>query len=118
MYELRKSLCFESAHRLPHMPEGHKCRRLHGHSFRATLILRGETQPNGLVIDYGDISEAASPVIKMLDHQFLNEVPGLENPTSEVLAKWIFERLQMSLPGLYQVIVSETCTTECRYPIR
>ena len=118
-YELRKTLNFESAHRLPHVPTGHKCGRLHGHSFQVTLIVRGPLDAKtGWVMDYTDIKNAAQPMIDQLDHNYLNDIKGLENPTSEVLAKWIFDHLQPKLKGLYQVIVSETCTTESRYPTR
>jgi queuosine biosynthesis protein QueD len=117
-FELRKSFTFESAHRLPHVPEGHKCGRLHGHSFKATLIVRGPLAPKlDWVLDYSEIKTAAKPLFEQLDHNYLNEIPGLENPTSEVLCKWIYQKLKPSLPYLHQVIVSETCTTECLFPV-
>lgn len=119
MFELRKSLTFEAAHRLPGMPAGHKCARLHGHSFKATLVVRGDVNPEtGVVIDYAVIKELAKPIIDGLDHQYLNEIEGLANPSSEVLAKWIYDRLANKIPGLWQVIVAETCTSECLYPAR
>lgn len=118
-YELRKTLSFEAAHRLPFVPKGHKCGRLHGHSFQVTLIVRGPLgKKTGWVMDYTDIKEAAEPIMAQLDHNYLNDIKGLENPTSEVLARWIFDSLKSKIKGLYQVIVAETCTTECRYPIR
>jgi len=118
LYQLRKTLSFEAAHRLPKVPAGHKCGRLHGHSFRITLILEGRLQPElGWVLDYTDIKSAASPTLEQLDHHYLNDIPGLENPTSEVLARWIYDQIKPRLAGLAQVIVAETCTTECRYPI-
>ena len=117
MFELRKSFTFESAHRLPLMPEGHKCGRLHGHSFKVTVVVRGELNDSGLVMDYADIKTIAKSTIDQLDHQYLNEIPGLENPSSEVLARWIHGRLKFLIPQLYQVIISETCTSECTYPV-
>ena len=114
--ELRKSFQFEAAHLLPHLPEGHKCRRLHGHSFRAEIVVAGPLDPRlGWVTDYADISEAFDPLWKQLDHRYLNEVPGLENPTSEILALWIWERLKPNLPQLVEVVVAETCTARCVY---
>jgi 6-pyruvoyltetrahydropterin/6-carboxytetrahydropterin synthase len=113
---LSKQFHFEAAHDLPTFPEGHKCRRLHGHSFRFDVIVEGEVDPaKGYLIDYGDISKAADPLIKRLDHYYLNEIEGLGNPTSEVLAKWIYGRLKASLPQMTAIIVYETCTSSCEY---
>lgn len=118
-FEVLKTLTFEAAHRLPGVPAGHKCGRLHGHSFSATFVVRGPLHPEiGWVIDYGDIKAAVEPLVAELDHNYLNEVPGLENPTSEILARWLFERASVKVPGLYQVRVAETCTTESRFPVR
>lgn len=117
LVELRKTLTFEAAHFLPHVPKGHKCGRLHGHSFSMTLVLRGEIDSKtGWLIDYADIKAAAKPVIDRLDHYYLNDIPGLENPTSEVIARWSYQQLKPSLPTLAQVVIGETCTTECHYP--
>ncbi len=114
--KLIKTFGFEAAHDLPTFPPGHKCRRLHGHSFRFDVIVEGEVDPaRGYLIDYGDIKAAAEPLVKRLDHYHLNEIEGLENPTSENLAKWIWEGLESSLPDLAAVIVHETCTTACEY---
>jgi 6-pyruvoyltetrahydropterin/6-carboxytetrahydropterin synthase len=113
---LSKQFRFEAAHFLPTFPEGHKCRRLHGHSFRFDVIVEGEVDPaKGFLIDYGDISAAAKPIVDRLDHFHLNAVEGLENPTSEVIAVWIYDRLKPSLPLLSQIIVYETCTSRCEY---
>jgi 6-pyruvoyltetrahydropterin/6-carboxytetrahydropterin synthase len=113
---LRKSFHFEAAHDLPTFPEGHKCRRLHGHSFRFDVVVEGEVDPQkGYLIDYGDIKAAAQPLVKQLDHYYLNEIEGLENPTSENIARWIWERLRPGLPMLHSVVVHETCTTTCEY---
>lgn len=117
IFELRKSVTIESAHRLPLLPPEHKCARLHGHSFKITLVVRGPLNPQtGWVIDYADLKKAAEPVVAALDHRYLNEVPGLENPTSEVLAQWVYNKIKPSLPLLFTVIIGETCTTECTYP--
>ncbi|OFZ16222.1 MAG: 6-carboxytetrahydropterin synthase QueD [Bdellovibrionales bacterium RBG_16_40_8] len=103
---------------LPNVPPGHKCGRLHGHSYKMTLIVRGPLlKHEGWIMDFSDIKLLAKPVIDKLDHRYLNEIPGLENPTAEVLARWIYENLQVSITGLYQVIINETCTAQCRYPV-
>lgn len=114
--EIFRDFSFESAHRLPHVPEGHKCARLHGHSFHVRLTVSGELDPRlGWVMDFADISRAFSPLHDMLDHRLLNDIQGLENPTSEVLARWIWDRLQPGLPQLTSVEVRETCTSGCVY---
>jgi 6-pyruvoyltetrahydropterin/6-carboxytetrahydropterin synthase len=112
--ELRKTFQFEAAHLLPRLPESHKCRRLHGHSFQVEVAVAGTCDPNlGWLIDYADISEAFRPLWEQLDHRYLNEVPGLDNPTSENIAIWIWERLRPKLPLLIEVVVAETCTARC-----
>ena len=114
--ELIKSFTFESAHRLPKTPEGHKCRRLHGHSFKVDVEVEGEVDEEaGWLIDYGDIKAAFQPLWRELDHHYLNEIEGLENPTSENLARWIWVRLKPQLPLLSRVVVHETCTSRCAY---
>lgn len=116
MMEIYKEFVFEAAHRLPHVPEGHKCRRLHGHSFRVEIHVRGEVDPVlGWVRDFADLKEAFEPLYRQLDHRHLNEIDGLENPTSENLAVWIWQRLAPRLPGLSQVVIRETCTSGCIY---
>jgi len=107
---------FESAHRLPRVPEGHKCARLHGHSFKVEVAVRGSVdEQTGWFIDYGDLDELWRPIGEQLDHHYLNEIPGLENPTSEVLAAWLWRRLSPALPGLARVTVHETCDARCDY---
>ena len=114
--EVFKEFIFEAAHRLPHVPEGHKCGRLHGHSFRAELHVRGEVDPHtGWFIDFADIKAAFRPYYAMLDHNYLNDIEGLENPMSENLARWIWERIKPEIPGLCRVVVRETCTCGCVY---
>ncbi|MBL9147497.1 MAG: 6-carboxytetrahydropterin synthase QueD [Phycisphaerae bacterium] len=116
MLRLIKSFSFEAAHFLPTFPEGHKCRRLHGHSFRVDVVVEGELDvAKGYLIDYGDIKKFTEPIEKELDHYCLNDIKGLENPTSEMIAKWIYDRLKPSLPILAQVVVHETCTSRCEY---
>ena len=86
----------EAAHRLPHVPEGHKCARLHGHSFRVEIHVSGEPDPQlGWVMDFADLKTAFQPLYDQLDHHYLNDIEGLENPTSEMLARWIWKRLEI-----------------------
>jgi len=109
--ELRKTFQFEAAHLLPHLPKTHKCRRLHGHSFQVEIVIVGPCDRKlGWVMDYADIKKAFKPLWKKLDHRYLNEVAGLENPTSEAIAAWIWQRLKPKLPLLTEVVVAETCT--------
>lgn len=116
MMEIRKSFTIEAAHRLPNLPPGHKCRRLHGHSFNVEIAVSGPLDPDkGWIMDYGDIKQAFQPIYDQLDHNYLNDIAGLENPTSEHLAMWIWERLKPELHNLTAVIVHETCTTTCEY---
>lgn len=114
--EIYKEFRIEAAHRLMNTPEGHKCRRLHGHSFVVRLYLDGPVQePEGWVTDFAHIREAFQPYYEQLDHHYLNEVEGLENPTSEKLAIWIWNRVKPDLPSLSRVVVEETCTAGCEY---
>lgn len=114
--ELRKTFQFEAAHLLPHLPEGHKCRRLHGHSFQVEVVVAGPLDARlGWVMDYADISAAFKPLREKLDHYYLNEIPGLENPTSENVAEWIWRQLKPRLPLLTEIVVAETCTARCVY---
>jgi 6-pyruvoyltetrahydropterin/6-carboxytetrahydropterin synthase len=112
--ELRKKFSFEAAHLLPLLPESHKCRRLHGHSFEVEIAVAGECDPHlGWLIDYADLTETFKPLWEQIDHRYLNDVPGLENPTSEHIAAWIWSRLKPRLPLLTEVVVAETCTARC-----
>ena len=114
--EIIKSFRFEAAHYLPKLPETHKCRRMHGHSFKFDVHVEGPLDPElGWVMDFGDISRLVKPLVEELDHYLLNEIPGLENPTSEVIAVWIWNRLKPDLSGLSRIVVYETCTARCEY---
>jgi len=114
--EIYKEFCFEAAHRLPRVPEGHKCGRLHGHSWRGRIYVEGPVaESTGWIMDYAEIKKIFRPIYDQLDHHYLNEIEGLENPTSEVLAKWIWDRLKPGLPMLSRVVINETCTTGCSY---
>ena len=114
--ELRKTFQIEAAHLLPHLPKTHKCRRLHGHSFKVEIVVAGECDAKlGWLMDYAELATAFQPIWDKLDHQYLNRIPGLENPTSENLAAWIWRRLQARLPRLQEVVVAETCQSRCAY---
>ena len=116
MTEIFKDFVFEAAHRLPNVPAGHKCGRLHGHSFRVRICVRGPVgEHTGWVLDFAEVKSAFQPSYDLLDHNYLNDISGLENPTSEVVARWIFERLRGVLPGISRVEVHETCTAGAAY---
>jgi len=113
---LTRTFRFEAAHWLPTFPEGHKCRRMHGHSFHVDVVVEGLVEPDkGYLMDFADIGKAIDPVRTQLDHYVLNEIQGLENPTAELLAKWIYDRLKPRLPLLGRVCVRETCTSAAEY---
>ena len=114
--ELIKTFTFEAAHYLPKVPTTHKCHRIHGHSYTIEITLAGEVDEEmGWLIDYADIAAAIEPIRKQLDHRVLNDIAGLENATSEVLAGWMWERLERSLPQLTCIEIAETCLSRCRY---
>ncbi|VFP87598.1 6-carboxy-5,6,7,8-tetrahydropterin synthase [Candidatus Erwinia haradaeae] len=118
MITLFKDFKFEAAHYLPHVPDGHKCGNLHGHSFVVRLEVTAEIDPRtGWVMDFSDIKHAFQPIYSQIDHAYLNQIPGLENPTSEILAVWIFQKTKPVLPTLGAVIVQETCNSGCIYRI-
>ncbi len=114
--ELVKEYRFESAHRLPQVPIGHKCSRLHGHSFKFEIHVQGPVdERTGWLIDFGVLDDKVMPIVGQLDHHYLNEVEGLENPTSEVLARWLFDRIRPQVPSLVAVTLYETCDARCIY---
>lgn len=115
--EIVKEFRFEAAHRLTNVDPAHKCGRLHGHSFRFEVRICGEIDPeNGWLMDFGDISSVVKPLVDdYLDHNYLNELDGIKNPTSEALCIWIWERIKPQLPGLCEVVVHETCTARAIY---
>jgi 6-pyruvoyltetrahydropterin/6-carboxytetrahydropterin synthase len=113
--DIFREFTFEAAHRLPHVPEGHKCSRLHGHSYRVEVHVRGDVDPvSGMIMDFADVKAAFKPLDDKLDHRYLNEVDGLENPTSENLARWVWKQLEGSL-SLSRIVVRETCTSGAVY---
>ena len=114
--EIWKEFSFDAAHLLPNVPEGHKCRRLHGHTYTVRIYVRGEPDENvGWIVDFADIKEAFDPILERLDHYYLNEIEGLENPTAEMLARWIWRPLDPRLEGLSRIEIQETCTSGCTY---
>lgn len=115
--ELSKTFGFEAAHYLPNVPAGHKCKRMHGHSFRFSVVLKGEIDPEtGWIMDFAELKDIVKPIIeKHLDHYVLNDVPGLENPTSERIAIWLWAKIKPELPLLDKIILYETCTSSCVY---
>jgi 6-pyruvoyltetrahydropterin/6-carboxytetrahydropterin synthase len=114
---LTRSYRFEAAHRLPMVPPDHKCARMHGHSFEVAITVAGAVDERmGWLVDYAEITKVVEPLLKNeLDHRSLNDVPGLENPTSEVLCGWLWGRLRPQLPLLSEITVAETCTARCSY---
>ena len=114
--ELVRTYRIDAAHRLPGLPPEHKCSRMHGHGYLVEVRVRGPVgEESGWVMDFADVDAVARPVVEALDHRCLNEVEGLENPTAELLAKWIWDRLAPSLPGLVEVVVAETPHARCVY---
>lgn len=114
--QIYKQFTFEAAHLLPNVPDGHKCGRLHGHSFEVTLYVEGAVDDHtGWVVDFADIKAAFKPILNRLDHYYLNDIDGLENPTSENIARWIWAQTKPALSQLSEVHVRETCTAGCVY---
>ncbi|MCS6838613.1 MAG: 6-carboxytetrahydropterin synthase QueD [Bdellovibrionaceae bacterium] len=116
MFEIRQTFYIDSARYLPHLPSSHPCSRVHGHRFQITLILHGPLTQEGWVMDYHQIAQTVEPIKQKLDHRLLNEISGLNNPTSEHLAAYIYHEVKAKIPLLVQVIVKETAESECRYP--
>ena len=111
-----KQFTFDSAHYLPNVPEGHRCGNMHGHTYKLTVYLEGELDKDkGWLIDFGDLKKKIDPLIRMIDHKLLNEIPGLENPTSEILAAWLWNRIKPQLPLLKRIELNETPTSGVIY---
>ncbi|HHZ81763.1 MAG TPA: 6-carboxytetrahydropterin synthase QueD [Flavobacteriales bacterium] len=116
---ITREISFEAAHRLPNVAKDHKCSRMHGHSYRCEIQVAGAIgDKSGWVIDYADIDVAFAPLFAQLDHHTLNDIPGLENPTSECLAKWVWQRLDKTLAGLFAIVIHETCSARSWYSER
>jgi len=114
--EIFKTFTVEAAHKLPGVPDDHKCSRLHGHSFNIEIHVMGPVlAKEGWVMDFSEVKRVFLPIYKQLDHHYLNEIDGLENPTSENIALWIWEKLKPELAQLSKVVVHETCTSGCTY---
>jgi 6-pyruvoyltetrahydropterin/6-carboxytetrahydropterin synthase len=114
--EIFKEFSFDAAHRLPNVSPGHKCARLHGHTFYVRITVSGSIDPHtGWVMDFGDLKRHFEPIYQQLDHYYLNDIAGLENPTSEILAHWIWQQLKPTLPQMSQIEIRETCTSGCIY---
>ncbi len=114
--EIYREFKFDAAHKLPNLPEGHRCGNLHGHTFVVYIHIQGNVgEKTGWVMDYGEIKSICAPVIDKLDHQYLNDVSGLENPTSEVIAQWLWNRIKPVLPELSMIEIKETASTGCRF---
>jgi len=113
---LSKDFTFEAAQTLPNVPPEHPCGKMHGHSFKVEIVVEGDVDPHmGWVYDHSRISRAMEPLIDILDHAYLNEIEGLQNPTIENTAAWIWKRLEGSLPGLCEIIIHETPIARCIY---
>jgi 6-pyruvoyltetrahydropterin/6-carboxytetrahydropterin synthase len=114
--KIAQAFTFEAAHRLPNVSPDHRCYRLHGHSYRAELRLEGAVDPTtGFVVDFFDIERAFAPLVARLDHRNLNDIEGLENPTAENIAVWIWRRVKPSLAQLSSVVVYETPSSWAEY---
>ena len=113
---LTKDFFFEAAQAITSFPEGHKCRQLHGHSFTVSVSVTGTVDPvTGILYDHACISQAMDPLIDQLDHRYLNDIEGLENPTIEMIAKWLWDRLAPALPELSEIVIHETPRARCSY---
>jgi 6-pyruvoyltetrahydropterin/6-carboxytetrahydropterin synthase len=114
--EIFKVFKFDAAHRLPNVRQGHKCSQLHGHSFSVEIHIQGSVDPHsGWVMDFADIAAVCQPIVDQLDHKYLNDIDGLDNPTSENIAKWIWKHLRLALPQLSKIVVQESTESGCIY---
>jgi 6-pyruvoyltetrahydropterin/6-carboxytetrahydropterin synthase len=113
---LTKDFRFESAQTLPKAPEGHKCRQMHGHSFKVEVSIEGDIDlQTGWIYDHARITAAMKPLLEQLDHGYLNEIPGLDNPTIELMAAWFWQQLAPKCPGLCEIVIHETPSARCVY---
>lgn len=111
-----KKFVFDAAHFLPNVPKGHKCKNMHGHTYGLTIFIEAKVkQPEGWLMDYADLKAGVKPVLDKLDHHYLNDIPGLENPTSEILAEWLWLQLKPVLPELKRIELNETATSGVIY---
>jgi len=111
-----KKYTFDSAHFLPNVSETHKCKRMHGHTYHLTVFIEGKIDEKyGWIIDFNDLKSVVNPVIEQLDHHVLNEIEGLENPTCEILAKWLYDKIKSDVPFLESIEVYETPTSGAIY---
>ena len=110
-----KEFTFEAAHKLPLLPRTHKCSKLHGHSFKVRISVNGALNELGWVMDFSELKRICNPYIEELDHSYLNEINGLENPTSENIAIWIWDKIKILMPNVNSVEVRETCNSGCIY---
>lgn len=111
-----KQFTFDSAHFLPGVPAGHKCGNMHGHTYALTVFIGGEPEQKiGWIIDYAELKKNIQPVIELLDHQILNNIKGLENPTSEILSIWLWDKIKPLVPGLKKIELKETPTSGVIY---
>ena len=115
MTSIWKEFHFDAAHWLPRVPAGYKCGRMHGHTYGVRVWLHGPINGQGMIVDYAAIGKRVSAVLSLIDHRILNEIPGLGNPTTEILASWLFEQIKQDLPELFRIEVAESATTGCVY---
>ena len=114
--EIYKEFSFDSAHYLPHVPDGHKCKNMHGHTYRLRVFIKGELDPRlGWIMDFKELKDALAPVMEQLDHKLINEIKGLENPTAENITVWIWNTIKPLLPLLSKIELYETSTTGVIY---
>lgn len=113
---ITKNFTFEAAQTLPNVPSSHKCTKMHGHSFKIEISIEGSVDPHtGWIYDHGLISKAMNPLLELLDHSYLNEIEGLENPTIENMCGWFWKKLTPHLPGLCKIVIHETPSARCSY---
>ena len=113
---LFKIFTFDSAHFLPHVPEGHKCKNVHGHTYRLTVHLEAPLEEHLCwVMDFADVKKVVKPIINQVDHKLLNDIEGLENPTCEILAQWLWEKIKPEIPILNKIELWETPASGCVY---